>query len=86
MVARSLPEPLTHMTETSRPAWSVAITLAEVFPPPKFDTARSAPSRRDAKTSRSSSSAAAGGSRGHRSSARSIVCSVETLIVGIPRS
>ena len=48
IVARSEPEPLTHITSTSRPAWSVAVPLAEVLPPPKFDTARLAPSRFEA--------------------------------------
>ena len=51
IVARSEPEPLTHITSTSRPAWSVAVPLAEVLPPPKFDTARLAPSRFEASTS-----------------------------------
>ena len=51
MVARSEPEPLTHITSTSRPAWSVAVPLADVLPPPKFDTARLAPSRFEATTS-----------------------------------
>ena len=51
IVARSEPEPLTHITSTSRPAWSVAVPLAEVLPPPKFETARLAPSRFEATTS-----------------------------------
>src|SRR3954471_1163814 len=51
MVARSLPEPLTHMTGISRPVWSSAVPLADVLPPPKFDTARFAPRRFDASTS-----------------------------------
>lgn len=45
IVARSEPEPLTHRTATSRPVWSVSTLLAEVLPPPKFETARLAPSR-----------------------------------------
>ncbi len=54
MVARSEPEPLTHMTGISRPVWSVAVPLADVLPPPKFETARLAPSRCEASTSWSS--------------------------------
>ena len=64
IVARSLPEPLTHMTSTSRPAWSIAMPFADVLPPPKFDTARLAPSRFEASTSsarRSPSGAPPGG-------------------------
>jgi hypothetical protein len=34
IVARSLPEPLTHIARTSRPTWSVAVPFAEVLPPP----------------------------------------------------
>ncbi len=48
MVARSQPEPLTHIVATSRPAWSSERPLAEVLPPPKFATERSAPSRCEA--------------------------------------
>ena len=58
IVARSLPEPLTHMTSTSRPTWSVAVPLADVLPPPKLATARSAPSRCEA--SRTCPSASSG--------------------------
>src|SRR5215216_4728359 len=43
MVARSVPDPLTHSTSTSRPAWSFSLALVEVLPPPKFATARSRP-------------------------------------------
>ena len=67
IVARSEPEPLTHITSTSRPAWSVAVPLADVLPPPKFETARLAPSRLEATTSWSSSSPGAP-SAGQRSS------------------
>ena len=34
IVARSLPEPLTHIARVSRPTWSAAIPFAEVLPPP----------------------------------------------------
>ena len=68
MVARSEPEPLTHITGTSRPAWSMAVPLAEVLPPPKFETARSAPSRLEASTSWSSTSSSGAPPSGQRSS------------------
>ena len=45
IVARSVPEPFTHSTRTSRPVWSVVVSFAEVLPPPTFATARSAPRR-----------------------------------------
>ena len=51
IVARSVPDPLTHITRCSRPAWSVAMPFADVLPPPKFDTARLAPTRCEASTS-----------------------------------
>jgi hypothetical protein len=51
IVARSDPDPFTHITGTSRPVWSTAVPLADVLPPPKFDTARFAPRRLDAYTS-----------------------------------
>ena len=50
IVARSEPEPLTHIVGTSRPTWSVEVPLADVLPPPKFATARSEPSRWEAST------------------------------------
>ena len=71
IVARSEPEPLTHITGTSVPVWSFAVPLADVLPPPKFETARLAPSRCEASTSWSST-ASGGSSSGHRSSTWSI--------------
>ena len=71
IVARSEPEPLTHITGTSRPAWSIAVPLAEVLPPPKLETARFAPSRWEATTSSSSRSPGAPPA-GQRSSTSSI--------------
>src|SRR4051794_12704632 len=74
IVARSEPEPLTHITRTSRPTWSVEVPFADVLPPPKFATARSEPSRCDAsRTWPSVSSGTAEPSSGQRSSARSII-------------
>ena len=51
IVARSEPEPLTHMALISRPVWSIVVPLADVLPPPKLETARFAPSRCEASTS-----------------------------------
>ncbi len=45
IVARSLPEPFTHSTSISRPAWSTSRSFADVLPPPKFAIARFGPSR-----------------------------------------
>ncbi len=45
IVARSVPDPLTHRAWTSRPVWSATRPLAEVLPPPTLASARSAPSR-----------------------------------------
>ena len=45
IVARSVPDPLTHRTRCSRPAWSSITPFAEVFPPPWLATERSAPKR-----------------------------------------
>src|SRR3954468_6416220 len=74
IVARSEPEPFTHMTRCSRPTWSRAVPFADVLPPPKFATARSEPSRCEAsRTCPSVSSGTADGSSGQRSSARSII-------------
>ena len=55
IVARSEPEPLTRITGTSVPV-IVRVPLADVLPPPKFETARFAPSRCEASTSWSSTS------------------------------
>jgi hypothetical protein len=79
IVARSLPEPLTHITGTSRPAWSIVVPLAEVLPPPKFDTARLAPSRFEASTSsaRTSLWGASAGQRSSTGSTRGV-----TLLIG----
>jgi hypothetical protein len=45
IVARSLPEPFTHKTVVSRPAWSRSRVFTDVFPPPKFTIPRSDASR-----------------------------------------
>ena len=81
IVARSEPEPLTHMTGISRPVWSIAVPLADVLPPPKFDTARLAPSRFEARTSwpRMSPSVSGAPLPGQRSSTKSTI-GVKVLI------
>ena len=84
IVARSEPEPLTHIVATSRPTWSVLSPFAEVLPPPKLATARSEPSRWEA--SRTWPSASSGTpDDGQRSSARSTMWSAATLIAPTPR-
>src|SRR5919112_291815 len=80
IVARSLPEPLTHMTGTSRPVWSTAVPLADVLPPPKFDTARLAPSRFEASTS--CPRVSSGTSPGQRSSTGSISLAMVLMFRG----
>ena len=81
IVARSLPEPLTHMTSTSRPTWSVAVPLADVLPPPKFATARSEPSRWEAsRTCPSASSGTSPGADGQRSSVGATICA--SVVIG----
>ena len=80
IVARSEPEPLTHITSTSRPAWSIAVPLADVLPPPKFDTARLAPSRFEASTSWARRSPSGAPPAGQRSS--TVSTSGVTMLIG----
>ena len=70
-----------HSTSISRPTWSIAVPFADVLPPPKFATARSAPSKCDA--SSTWLSASLGTWSGQRSSAGAIIRA--SVVIDPPR-
>ena len=72
IVARSLPEPFTHIVATSRPTWSIAVPFADVLPPPKLATERSAPSRCEASRTWPRASSGTSDAAGQRSSTAAI--------------